>query len=86
MSQNGPKTDTLSKSSQDKEMILSVQHVSKRFISRKVCVRAVTDVSFDVRKGETIGIMVFGKVLGIGAGFILLDVLFKFSAILRALL
>jgi len=29
--------------------------------------------------------MVFGKVLGIGAGFILLDVLFKFSVILLLL-
>ena len=57
MIQNGPKPDTISKSSQAKEMILSVQHVSKRFISKKVCVRAVTDVSFDVRKGETIGIV-----------------------------
>lgn len=37
--------------------ILSVQHVSKRFTSKEVCVRAVTDVSFDVNKGETIGIV-----------------------------
>ena len=42
---------------QDKELILQVKNISKRFTSKGVCVRAVTDVSFDVRKGETIGIV-----------------------------
>ena len=41
----------------DKDVILRVNHISKRFTSKGVCVRAVTDVSFDVRKGETIGIV-----------------------------
>ncbi|MBR3764750.1 MAG: ATP-binding cassette domain-containing protein [Clostridia bacterium] len=39
------------------DVILSVRHVSKNFTSKGVCVRAVSDVSFDVRKGETIGIV-----------------------------
>ena len=39
------------------DVILSVRHISKRFTSKGVCVRAVSDVSFDVRKGETIGIV-----------------------------
>ncbi len=42
---------------EDGEVILRVNHISKRFTSKGVCVRAVTDVSFDVRKGETIGIV-----------------------------
>ncbi len=41
----------------DKDVILEVSHISKRFTSKGVCVRAVTDVSFSVRKGETIGIV-----------------------------
>ncbi len=41
----------------DGDVILRVKHISKRFTSKGVCVRAVTDVSFDVRKGETIGIV-----------------------------
>ena len=41
----------------EKNVILQVNHISKRFTSKGVCVRAVTDVSFDVRKGETIGIV-----------------------------
>ena len=41
----------------DGDVILRVNHISKRFTSKGVCVRAVTDVSFDVRKGETIGIV-----------------------------
>ena len=41
----------------DGDVILRVRHISKRFTSKGVCVRAVTDVSFDVRKGETIGIV-----------------------------
>lgn len=40
-----------------KDLILSVRNLSKRFTSKGVCVRAVTDVSFDVNKGETIGIV-----------------------------
>ena len=40
-----------------KDVILSVRKLSKRFTSKNVCVRAVTDVSFDVMKGETIGIV-----------------------------
>ena len=38
-------------------VILQVKNISKRFNSKGVCVRAVTDVSFDVREGETIGIV-----------------------------
>ena len=41
----------------EKDVILRVSHISKRFTSKGVCVRAVTDVSFDVKKGETIGIV-----------------------------
>ena len=41
----------------DQNLILQVKHISKRFTSKGVCVRAVTDVSFDVCKGETIGIV-----------------------------
>lgn len=37
--------------------ILEVCHVHKRFTSKGVTVKAVTDVSFDVKKGETIGIV-----------------------------
>lgn len=44
-------------SEKKKEVILSVRNLSKRFTSKGVCVRAVTDVSFDVCKGETIGIV-----------------------------
>ena len=45
------------KTQNDSDVILRVSHISKRFTSKGVCVRAVTDVSFDVRKGETIGIV-----------------------------
>lgn len=41
----------------DKKQILDVQHVHMRFNSKGVCVRAVTDVSFTVDEGETIGIV-----------------------------
>ncbi|MGN0972289.1 MAG: ABC transporter ATP-binding protein [Aristaeellaceae bacterium] len=39
------------------ERILDVQHISMRFQSKGLCVRAVTDVSFPVMEGETIGIV-----------------------------
>jgi oligopeptide/dipeptide ABC transporter ATP-binding protein len=39
------------------DLILQVENISKRFVSQNVCVRAVTNVSFDVHKGETIGIV-----------------------------
>ena len=39
------------------ENILEVRNVHKRFSSKGVTVRAVTDVSFDVKPGETIGIV-----------------------------
>ncbi len=41
----------------DKKQILDVQHIHMRFNSKGVCVRAVTDVSFTVNEGETIGIV-----------------------------
>ena len=41
----------------EKDVILQVRGVSKVFSSKGVNVRAVTNVSFDVRKGETIGIV-----------------------------
>ncbi|MCR4940721.1 MAG: ATP-binding cassette domain-containing protein [Treponemataceae bacterium] len=37
--------------------ILEVKNVSKDFTSKKICVHAVSDVSFDVNEGETIGIV-----------------------------
>lgn len=37
--------------------ILNVQNIHMRFESKGVCVRAVTDVSFTVNEGETIGIV-----------------------------
>ena len=39
------------------DRILDVQHISMRFHSKGLCVRAVTDVSFPVMEGETIGIV-----------------------------
>ncbi|MBQ2953982.1 MAG: ATP-binding cassette domain-containing protein [Clostridia bacterium] len=39
------------------DVLLRVNHISKRFTSKGVCVRAVSDVSFDVCKGETVGIV-----------------------------
>ncbi len=41
----------------EKKQILDVQHIHMRFNSKGVCVRAVTDVSFTVNEGETIGIV-----------------------------
>ncbi len=41
----------------NREVILKVKNVSKVFSSKGINVRAVTNVSFDVKKGETIGIV-----------------------------
>ena len=41
----------------DKNHILEVRNIHKRFASKGVVVKAVTDVSFDVEEGETIGIV-----------------------------
>ena len=40
-----------------KDNILEVRNLHKRFTSKGITVRAVTDVSFDVKPGETIGIV-----------------------------
>ena len=39
------------------KQILDVRNIHKRFSSKGICVRAVTDVSFSVNEGETIGIV-----------------------------
>ncbi len=41
----------------DKPVILTVKNLHKRFVSKKTCVQAVTDVNFQVNRGETIGIV-----------------------------
>jgi len=41
----------------NKENILEVRGIHKRFSSKGVTVKAVTDVSFDVKEGQTIGIV-----------------------------
>ena len=41
----------------EKKQILDVQNIHMRFQSKGICVRAVTDVSFTVNEGETIGIV-----------------------------
>ncbi len=41
----------------EKDNILEVKNVHKRFTSKGITVKAVTDVSFDVKEGETIGIV-----------------------------
>ena len=43
--------------SESGKMLLQVKNVSKRFTSKGVCVRAVSDVSFDISEGETVGIV-----------------------------
>ena len=40
-----------------KDNILEVKNLHKRFTSKGITVKAVTDVSFDVKPGETIGIV-----------------------------
>lgn len=44
-------------SEEKSQVILRVQNLSKRFVSKNICVHAVTDVSFEVCAGETIGIV-----------------------------
>lgn len=39
------------------DIILEIKHLTKQFTSKKICVKAVTDISFNVKKGETIGIV-----------------------------
>ena len=41
----------------NKDNILEVKGLHKRFTSKGVTVKAVTDVSFNVKPGETIGIV-----------------------------
>ncbi len=41
----------------DSNLILDVKNVHKRFTSKNVVVKAVTDVSFSVEQGQTIGIV-----------------------------
>jgi peptide/nickel transport system ATP-binding protein len=41
----------------EKGNILEVKHIHKRFTSKGITVKAVTDVSFSVKEGETIGIV-----------------------------
>ena len=41
----------------NKDNILEVKQLHKRFTSKNITVKAVTDVSFDVKEGETIGIV-----------------------------
>ena len=41
----------------NKENILEVKQLHKRFTSKNITVKAVTDVSFTVKEGETIGIV-----------------------------
>ena len=41
----------------DRQPILDVQNIHMNFNSKGICVRAVSDVSFTVEQGETIGIV-----------------------------
>lgn len=47
----------MAEKSKNNNTILEIKNIHKRFTSKKVCVRAVTDVSFDIEKGQTIGIV-----------------------------
>jgi peptide/nickel transport system ATP-binding protein len=50
-----PKTPTASRT--DRDMVLQVQGLRTSFFTREGEVKAVDDVSFDLRKGETLGIV-----------------------------
>ena len=39
------------------EHILEIKNLYKEFTSKKISVKAVTDISFNINKGETIGIV-----------------------------
>ena len=41
----------------NKRSILEINHLTKDFPSKKVCVHAVSDVSFQINEGETVGIV-----------------------------
>ena len=41
----------------NKDNLLEVKHLHKRFVSKRITVKAVTDVSFELKEGETIGIV-----------------------------
>ena len=41
----------------EKDILLQVQNLTKKFVSKDATVHAVTNVSFDVAKGETVGIV-----------------------------
>lgn len=47
----------MAEKSKNNNTILEIKNIHKRFTSKKVCVRAVTDVSFNIEKGQTIGIV-----------------------------
>lgn len=39
------------------DYIMEIKNLHKQFTSKKFCVKAVTDISFNIKKGETIGIV-----------------------------